>query len=194
MWLWIPGSPLRGRAGMTVTGMQPLRLLFSPAGRLSPQTFIALAALVYLAGVASHLLTTPEVIARTGLWPFIAAQALLIWIWFVVHAKRLRDTGRGAALAAGVSILYALSVALLIIITASFYNALAGQVPDASSASALGLILVLSIVAVLLGSPHYDLAWLMVAVLLLVAFLPIALALAVTLWAAARPGMDGEKA
>jgi uncharacterized membrane protein YhaH (DUF805 family) len=177
-----------------MTGMQALRLLFSPAGRLSPRTFILLAVLVYLAGAASHLLTMPEVIMRTGLWPFIAAQALLIWIWFVVHAKRLRDTGRNAGLAAGVSILYALSVALLIVIAASFYHALAGQMPDANSAGALGLLLVVSIVAVLLGSPHYDLAWLMVAVLLLIAFVPIVLAVVVTMWAAARPPVGGEMA
>jgi hypothetical protein len=82
---------------------------------------------------------------------------------------------------------------LLIIIAVSFYNALAGQVPDASSASALGLILLISIVAVLLGSPHYDLAWLMVAILLLFASVPTVLALALTLWTAVRPGIDGEK-
>ncbi|MDR3419712.1 MAG: hypothetical protein P4L80_00455 [Xanthobacteraceae bacterium] len=177
-----------------MTGMQALRLLFSPAGRLPPHIFIVLAVLVYLAGAASHLLTTPQVIARAGLWLFIAAQALLVWIWFALHAKRLRDAGRNVGLAAGVSILYALSIALLIIIAASFYATLAAQLPDANTAGALGLILLLSIVAILLGSPHYDLAWLMVAILLLIAFVPIVLALAVTLWAAGRPGIEEEKA
>jgi hypothetical protein len=169
--------------------MQALRLLFSPSGRLPPRTFILCAAAVYLAGAASHLLTTSDVMARAGLWPFIAVQALLIWIWFVVHAKRLSDAGRGIGLATGVSILYTLSVALLIILAASFYNALAGQV-DANTASALGLILLVWIVTLLLGAPHYDLAWLMVAILLLIAFVPIALAVAVTLWAARQPSID----
>jgi hypothetical protein len=177
-----------------MSGMQALRLLFSPAGRLPPHTFVVCAVLVYLAGAASHLLTMPDVIARAGLWLFVAVQALLIWVWFALHAKRLRDSGRNIGLAAGVSVLYALSIALLIIIAASFYNTLAGQVPDASTASALGLILLLSIVAILLGSPHYDLAWLMVAVLLLIALVPIVLAVAVTLWAAARPGIAEKKA
>ena len=76
---------------------------------------------------------------------------------------------------------------LLIIVTASFYNALAGEVPDANAASALGLILLVSIVAILLGSPHYDLAWLMVAILLLIAFVPVIVAVVVSLWAATRP-------
>lgn len=167
--------------------MQALRFLFSPSGRLPPQAFALAVVVVYLAGAASHLLTAPEVIARGGLWPFVAAQALLVWIWFALHAKRLRDAGRTAGLAAGVSLLYALSVVLLIIIVASFYNALAGEVPDANTASALGLILLVSIVAILLGSPHYDLAWLMVAILLLIAFVPVIVAIIVSLWAATRP-------
>ena len=167
--------------------MQPLRFLFSPYGRLTPQAFVWAAVAVYLAGAASHLLTEPEAIARGGLWPFMAAQALLIWIWFAIHAKRLRDAGRGVGLAAGVSLLYGLSVILLIIVAASFYTALAGEVPDANTASALGLILLVSIVAILLGSPHYDLAWLMVAILLLIAFVPVIVAVVVSLWATTRP-------
>jgi uncharacterized membrane protein YhaH (DUF805 family) len=167
--------------------MQALRLIFSPSGRLPPQTFILAALIIYLAGAASQLLTGPDVIRRAGLWPFMAAQALLIWLWFALHARRLRDAGRPVGLAAGVSILYALSVALLIIIAASFYIPLAGQTPDANTASALGLILFLAIVAMLAGAPHYDLAWLMVAILLLIAVVPVVLAVAVTLWAATRP-------
>jgi uncharacterized membrane protein YhaH (DUF805 family) len=173
--------------------MQALRLLFSPSGRLGPAAFIVSVAVVYLAGAASHALTVPDVIRTAGLWPFIAMQALLVWIWYALHAKRLHDAGRGAGLAAGVAVLYALAVALLIIIAASFYGPLAGEVPDANTASALGLILFVSVVAVLLGAPHYDLAWLMVVVLLLIALLPLGLAVAVTVWAATRPSARIEE-
>ena len=169
--------------------MQTLRLIFSPSGRLAPQAFIVAAILVYLVGIASHLLTGSSVVLHAGLWPFLFVQALLIWIWFAAHAKRLHDADRTAGLAAGVAILYALSIALLVIVAASFYGALAGQMPyaDANTASALGLILLVSIIAILLGAPHYDLAWLMVAILLLIAFVPVVLAFVVTLWAATRP-------
>jgi hypothetical protein len=171
-------------------GMQLLRIIFSPSGRLSPQIFIVLIVLVYLAGAASHALTVPDVITRAGLWPFIAAQALLIWIWYALHAKRLRDGGRATGLAAAAAILYTLAVALMIIIAASFYGALSAQAPDANTASALGLILLVSVIAILLGAPHYDVAWLMVTVLLLLAFVPIIVAVAVTLWAATRPSVQ----
>jgi uncharacterized membrane protein YhaH (DUF805 family) len=170
--------------------MQVLRSLLSSSGRLPPYVFMWLAAAVYIAGAASHLLTWPEVIARAGLWPFIAAQALLIWIWYSLHVKRLRDAGRGAGLAAGVSLLYALSVVLLIVVAATFYHALVGDVPDANAASALGLILVAGIVAILLGSPHYDVASLMVAILLLLAFVPLILAVGLSVWAATLPSRN----
>jgi hypothetical protein len=96
----------------------------------------------------------------------------------------------GAGLAGAVSVLYALSIALLVIVAASFYSALAGQVPDANSASALGLILLVSIIAILLGSPDYDLSWLMVVILVLIAFVPLVLAVVVTLWAATWPSIE----
>jgi uncharacterized membrane protein YhaH (DUF805 family) len=167
--------------------MQALRLVFSPAGRLSPQPFIVAAVVVYVAGMVSHWLTTPDVIRRAGLWPFLAAQVVLVWIWYVLHAKRLRDGGQSAGLAAGVSVLYALSVVLLVIVAASFYGPLAGQGTDPNTASALGLILFASIIALLAGAPHYDVSWLIVAILLLLAFVPIVLAVATTVWAATRP-------
>ena len=89
---------------------------------------------------------------RIGLWLFAAVQALLIWVWYVLHAKRLRDAGRSVGPAIGASLLYALSIILLLILAISFYAPLSGQVSDSNLASALGLILLVSIIAVLLGS------------------------------------------
>jgi uncharacterized membrane protein YhaH (DUF805 family) len=169
--------------------MHALRLVFSPAGRLPPQPFIIAAVVVYVAGIASYWLTAPDVIRRAGLWPFLAVQIVLIWIWHAVHAKRLRDAGQGAGLAAGVSLLYALSVALLVILAASFYRPLAGDGLDPNAASALGLILFAAIIAMLAGAPHYDVSWLIVAILLVLAFVPVVLAAATTVWAATRPGI-----
>jgi len=187
-------SPTRGRGVprriVHHACMQALRFLFSPRGRLSPQPFAFAVVAVYAAGVASQWLTTPEVIARAGLWPFTIAQAVLIWVWFALHAKRLRDAGRAVGLAAGVSLLYALSVVLLMIVAASFYNTLAGEVTDANTASALGLILLVSIIAILLGSPHYDVGWLMVTSLTLLALVPVIVAVVFTVWAATQPSRE----
>jgi uncharacterized membrane protein YhaH (DUF805 family) len=171
--------------------MRALALFLLPTGRLSASPFVFAAIIVYLAGVASQALTTPAVVARAGPWLFAAVQALLIWIWYVLHAKRLRDADRSVGPAIAASLLYGLSIILLLILAAAFYEPIAGEVPDASAASALGLILLVAVVGVLLGSPHYDSASLVVTILVLLSFLPLVIAVGVTVWAATRPA--GER-
>ena len=109
---------------------------------------------------------------------------MLIWLWFTLHSKRLRDAGVGSGLVAGVALLYALSVVLLVIVEASFAGAISGQTGDAKAASGLELILLVSVIALLLGSAHYDLTSAVVAILLAVEFIPIVLAIGTTIWAA----------
>jgi hypothetical protein len=174
--------------------MQALRFLLSPFGRLSPQPFVVAAIVVYFAGAASHGLAAPTIMARTGPWLFAVVQALLIWVWYVLHAKRLHGAHCSVSPAIGASILYALSIGLLSIMAASFYAPLAGQVSDANTESALGLILLISIVAVLLTSAHYDLSWLVVAILVLLSVLPLICAIGVTVFAATRPSGEGPSA
>ena len=166
--------------------MQALRFLFSASGRLAPRAFVLAIVVVYAAGAASHLLTRPDVIAKAGLWLFVVAQALLVWIWFALHAQRLRDAGRPAGVAAGVALLYVLSLALLVIVAASFFQT-AAQVSDANTQGALGLLLFASIIAALLGAPHYDVSWLIVTVLVGMAVVPLIVAVLFSLWAATLP-------
>jgi hypothetical protein len=173
--------------------MHALRFLFSLSGRLRPQAFVVAIAGVYVAGVASHGLTTADVIGRVGLWAFVAAQALLVWIWFALHAKRLRDAGRGPGSAAGVAVLYVLSIVLLVIVAAAFFNTAAPDGADANAASALGLILLVAVVAALAGSANYDVAWLLVAALTLIALVPVIVAVLFTLWTATRPSSAEPK-
>jgi hypothetical protein len=118
-------------------------------------------------------------------------QVVLIWVWYAVHAKRLRDSGRTVGIAAGVALLYTLSIALLVIVAVSFYGTLAADAHDPNAASALGLILFVSIIAILAGAPHYDIGWLIVVILVVLALLPIVLAVVTTLWAATRPRLPG---
>jgi hypothetical protein len=170
--------------------MQSPHFLVSPLGRIRPRAFVFAAIAVYLLGTASQWLTVPGVLARAGLWPFAMAQAALTWMWFALHAKRLRDSGHTLGLAVGVSLLYALAVVLLLTVADAFFNTSTLQAGDANTTSALGLILLISILALLAGSPHYDVAWLMVTVLTVMALLPIIIAVIVTIWAATRPSLQ----
>jgi len=164
--------------------MQALRFLFSTSGRLGPQAFAVAVIVVYAAGAASQWLTVPGVVARNGLWPFVLAQAVLIWVWFALHAKRLRDADRSTGLAVGASVLYALAVVLLLIVATTFFSTSPSAMRGASPTGALGLILLLSIIAALAGSSSYDVGWFVVVILMALAFLPVIVAVAVTLWAA----------
>ncbi len=80
----------------------------------------------------------PDIVARTGLWPFVAAQAVLIWIWFALHAKRLHDAGRSTGLAAGAALLYALSVVLLLIVATAFFTTSPSAATGANPTARLG--------------------------------------------------------
>jgi uncharacterized membrane protein YhaH (DUF805 family) len=170
--------------------MQALRLFFSPSGRLRPRPFALGAIALYVAGAASHGLTVPDVLVSGGLWPFAVVQAVLIWIWFGIHVRRLRDAGRPSGLAVGVGLLYALSVVLLLMLADAFFNASAIVATDANTTSALGLLLLSLIAATLSGAPHYDVAWLVVTILTAVAFVPPIVAIIFTVWTATRPGSE----
>jgi hypothetical protein len=163
--------------------------IFSPRGRLRPRPFILGIAAVYAAGVASHWLTTPDVTARIGLWAFAAVQAALIWLWFVLHAKRLQDAGRGDGLARGIALLYALSIVFLLILAMNFFAGSTGLMGNATATSALELILFLYIIQTLAGSIPHDLGSIVIGVLTLFALLPVIVALFFTLWTATRPSV-----
>ena len=149
--------------------MQALRLSL-PSGRLLPLPFILRRRGLCL-GVASQWLTVPAVIDRAGLWPFVVAQVVLIWVWYALHAKRLHDGGRGPARRRASRC----SMRSRSRCSSSWRRrfSIAGEATDANSASALGLILFVLVVSVLLGSPQYDLAWAMVAILTAVALVPV---------------------
>lgn len=160
---------------------------FAPHRPLAPGPFIIAALAVYAAGIVSHALTMPPILGRAGLWPFIAAQLVLIWLWYVAHARRLADAGRGSGLAFGIALLYLLSTALLLIVADSFFNTSEGPLGNPAATAALGLIVVFYVITTLLGTPQTDLAWVMVAALTLVALAPIAVAVFFSLWTATRP-------
>jgi uncharacterized membrane protein YhaH (DUF805 family) len=164
--------------------MQALRFLFSPSGRLGPQAFVITVIVIDAAGAASQWLALLGVTARSGLWLFAVAQAALTWVWFALHAKRLRDAGRSIGLAVGAAILYALSVVLLLAVATAFFTISPNGTADANAVGALTLILILSIFESLAAASSYELGPLVVAILMVLGFLPIIVAMVVTLWAA----------
>src|SRR5262245_41836892 len=133
--------------------MHALALFTTTEGRLDRKPFWLSALAIYLAGLAAQLLLVPQVMARGGVWPFVLAQAILIWFWLAVHIKRLRDAGQGPAGAIGVALIYALAIVLLLLTVAFLTNPNAPSGPGDANAG-FGLLLVIVVVS-LLFSPDF---------------------------------------
>lgn len=171
--------------------MDPLALFLSASGRVGPKPFALAVVLVYVAGFASQALLSASVIARSGLWPFALTQAFLTWIWFALHAKRRRDAGAanvGAAL--GIAILYALSIALLLLVVA-FFLGMASQ--DAAQGegqpSVAGFLIVFYLIALFSGGADFSAVGIVITIALLVAFAPAIIALAYSIYAGTQPSV-----
>ena len=164
--------------------MSALGFLLSPAGRLEPRPFIFGAIGVYLVGVASQPLATADIVRPAGLLPFAAVQLALVWIWFCLHGKRLHDAGRSNGIALGVALFYLLPMGLLVLAADALWPTSSQSFGGADAAGVQWLIMFMYVVGMLGGSGQYDLIQVTVAILIALAFLPIVVALAVTVWAA----------
>src|SRR5437870_7548996 len=96
--------------------MDSLIRFWSASGRIPRAPFVIGAVLVYGLIAVSHLLLSPAVTARIGAAPFAGVQAALTWIWYALHAKRRRDAGGGTGAVAGLAVIYALSIVLLLLL------------------------------------------------------------------------------
>src|SRR3954447_12350504 len=113
--------------------MESLAFFFSGFGRLAPKPFARAVVAVYAAAFLSQLLISPPML-RIGLAAFALVQAMAMWAWFCLHAKRLRDADRPIGPAVAILVLYALAMILLLLIIAL----VVGMAPGADGATAGG--------------------------------------------------------
>lgn len=157
--------------------MHHLQSLLSSHGFLGPGRFAVATLVVYALGLATQMLTAPPVLMHFGLWPFLLTQASLTWVWFALHATRLRDAGRGASPAQGIAAIYLLAGVLLVLVGVFFMEnaSVDGWAP-------VSLILVRELVTFGRGSGD------LLTLLGLIACAALLLPPAFSLWAAAQPG------
>jgi uncharacterized membrane protein YhaH (DUF805 family) len=160
----------------------------SPAGRLAPKPFIWAAMGVYAAGFLSQLLLNTPVTSRAGIVPFALAQIVLGWCWFVLHVRRLRDSGRGPGWAIALTALYTVPVVLLFGMILTAHN---NTIPETSGFAVVGVLGVLVFLLLwslvvgpqaALGTGGYGLVANLLAIMLAVL-----IAFAFTIWLANRP-------
>ena len=161
--------------------MKSLAVFFSARGRLTPCAFAAGAAVVYGTAFLSPFLISPPVLLRAGLAPFALVQAIAIWCWLCLHAKRLRDADRQVGVAVAIAALYALAVVLFLLLVA-----LIMPFGDAAQRARAEDVPVLSLLIATLTAETGIFAYVAAAILALVVA-PVPVAIGFSIWAATRP-------
>ena len=123
----------------------------------------------------------PAAALRRGLAPFALVQAIAIWCWFCLHAKRLRDADRQVGVAVAIAVLYALAVILFLLLVA-----LIMPFGDAAQRARAEDVPVLSLLIATLTAETGIFAYVAAAILALVVA-PVPVAIGFSIWAATRP-------
>jgi uncharacterized membrane protein YhaH (DUF805 family) len=169
--------------------MESVALFFSAAGRMARKPFVAGVLVVYVAAFLSQLLMSPPVMLRAGLAPFALVQAIASWAWFCLHAKRLRDAGRGIGPAVAIAVLYALAMVLLLLIVALIAGTPPSAAAPAPSAGLADVLVLFFLIAMLTGEPNLGLFGYVVMGVFALIFTPMLIALGFSVWAGTRrPG------
>jgi uncharacterized membrane protein YhaH (DUF805 family) len=171
--------------------MDSLALPFSSSGRLAQKPFAIAVVAVYGLMFMSQMLLSPPVSTRGGVLPFALMQALLAWIWYAIHAKRMRDAGHSTGSAMAIAILYALSIVLFLLVVEVLFgiSAKAGATLDQQSSSLAPLVILLFLLTLLTGDGSISLFFYVALVITLVMFLPFLIAFAFSIFAATRPSL-----
>ena len=163
-----------------------MTLFLSSSGRLSHTGFWLAVLVVYILGIASQMLTAPVVLERASLWAFAAAQLVLLWSWYALHAKRLRDAGSSTGLAAGVAIIYLLALVLFLMLLFFFMMPEQASGDTVPASSVVGLYVLLWVFGVFGDRPSAGMVEVYALGLLAVVSAPFLLVLGCSLWAGTR--------
>jgi uncharacterized membrane protein YhaH (DUF805 family) len=145
---------------------------------------------VYLVSFISQMLLSAPVTSRLGVAPFALAQIALIWLWIVLHRRRLRDAGRPSGIVFGIAFVYALQVLLLLLLVWMIVASNAGTSETADTgAGLLHLFTVLYLLGMMTGDPALTGLQLWLAGLIALLLIPVLIGLCFSLWAATRPSV-----
>ncbi len=173
--------------------MPSLSNTFFATGRLAPKPFVLGALAVYFAGFLSQFLLGSPVTARLHVIPFVLAQIVMGWGWYVLHARRLRDAGRGVGPAVALTILYALAIVLLLLVMAVANNMALPDTQGLASTSIVAVFLMLFLASLVIGADAamgmFGYAFLGALVLIT---LPVLIAFVFTIWLANRPSVPAS--
>jgi hypothetical protein len=159
--------------------MNLLDLLFSPKGTIKPQPFALVVIGIYALNLVAGSVLDGQFVMRAGLWPYVALQLLLTWIWFAVHKKRLADAGKGYAVAASLAFIYLVGVAIFASLTVASAPAVLDKIDPADpKVSLFGAIIAITFIYTLFSGDFFLIAFL----IFLLIGLPFVFALVVVIY------------
>jgi uncharacterized membrane protein YhaH (DUF805 family) len=160
--------------------------LLSQNGRLARGPFVLAVIAVYLASFVSQMLLSAPVTAQVGVVPFVLVQVALIWLWIVLHTRRLRDAGRTTGIVIGIAMIYVLEVVLLVLL---IWLILASASPSggaSTDASIFHLFIILYLLGMMTGDPTLGALQIWMMGFAAMMLLPVAIAVVFSLWTATR--------
>ena len=166
-------------------GMNPSSLL-SQNGRLARGPFVLAVIAVYLASFVSQMLLSAPVTAQVGVAPFVLVQVALIWLWIVLHTRRLRDAGRPTGIVIGIAMIYVLEVVLLVLLIWLILGTVGPGGGAGSEAGMFHLFIILYLLGQMTGDPALGVLQIWMMGLVAMLLLPVAIAVIFSLWTATR--------
>ncbi|MGD9921934.1 MAG: hypothetical protein AB7V13_10865 [Pseudorhodoplanes sp.] len=165
-----------------------VRESLTPSGDLEQGPYaLALAGLLFGA-ILSNILSAPAITTGFGLWPFIVTQLVLLWLWYVLTAKRLRNAERSVLGVTAVALIALIAIVLLFVIlqlqAGEANPSLAGPwLPASIGVLLYPLVFLLNVVTGPAANPQDS----TIAVLSLFALAPLLLMIWYSAWAAMQP-------
>lgn len=88
----------------------------TPSGDLEQGPYTRALIGLLIGAVLSNMLSAPAITRTFGLWPFVVTQLVLLWFWFALTAKRLRNAERSVLSVTAVALISLIAIALLTVI------------------------------------------------------------------------------
>jgi uncharacterized membrane protein YhaH (DUF805 family) len=88
----------------------------TPSGDLEQGLYTRALIGLLIGAVFSNMLSAPAVTASFGLWPFVVTQLVLLWFWYALTAKRLRNAERSVLGVTAVALIALIAIVLLAVI------------------------------------------------------------------------------
>jgi uncharacterized membrane protein YhaH (DUF805 family) len=89
-----------------------------PSGDIEQRPYARALVALLIGAILSNMLSAPVVTASFGIWPFVVTQFALLWFWFALTAKRLRNAERSVLGVTAVALIAVIAIVLLAVVLA----------------------------------------------------------------------------